>query len=96
MSGQDDKFWYIDVVRIRYNQFVRLLDEEEIGVSTLPGKLQEAMEKYGRSNCFSNSGQFMGALKECSPSISLSSKTREELEWLLIARDQEVEQRYQK
>lgn len=96
MSGQDDKFWYIDVVRIRYDQFVRLLGEEEIEISTLPDKLREAMDKYRTANNFYYCNQFMGALRECSSAIPLSSRAREELEWLLIARDPDVEQRYQK
>ena len=96
MSGQDDKFWFIDVVKIRYDQIVRLFTEEEVELSTLSDRLQEAMNNFGRYNCFNYSCRFLGALKECYSTILLSPPAREELEWIVTASDKSVERRYQK
>ena len=96
MSGQDDKFWFIDVVKIRYDQIVRLFNEEEVERSTLPDRLQEAMNDFERCNCFNYSSRLLGALKECFSTVSLSPQAREELEWIVTASDNSVERRYQK
>lgn len=94
MSGQDDKFGYMYVVKMRYERLVTLLAGENIDLGSLPKRLRETMETYEACECISNSIRLEGALRNCWMEVPVLLEKKPELEWLVTANEQELTRGY--
>ncbi len=95
MSGQDDKFYEMDLASLKYGVLVALLQENAVDREVLPRELTRSMKKYQRSRCWRNSCDFQEALRTSYSTIPLSLEFQSELEQLANCFDLDgLERRY--
>ncbi len=90
MSGQDDKFYEMDLASLKYEVLVALLQENAVGREILPQELTNSMGKYQQSRCWRNSCDFQDALRISWSTIPLPSQFQSELEWLANCFDLDI------
>ncbi len=97
MSGQDDKFYGMDLASLKYGVLVTLLQENTVDATALPRELNGAIVKYQQSSCWRNGCDFQEALRRSWSTIPSPPSCLSELEWLANNFDlDELQRRYEK